>query len=200
VHYKSRIRSFRLTPNRRRLCRPLIRSSFDSFAIHAIKRNSRTRATILKVIGEIVHTEVVKLCSDDFNSIMKQKDVTCYQNMEKIMEKIHEETKINAPTLYSLIQACLKTKGPRVNTKELIAVVVSIFCKHHRPEVCLLQRIFSLVLYVGHASKQVSKPLCCNILQILYSYYTGFSKITKNWDMFIPLKLYQTCGGMWKKL
>ncbi len=94
MHYKSRIRSFRLTPNRRRLCRPLIRSSFDSFAIHAIKRNSRTRATILKVIGEIVHTEVVKLCSDDFNSIMKQKDVTCYQNMENHGKKFMKKPKL----------------------------------------------------------------------------------------------------------
>ena len=158
MHYKSRTKSFRLTPSRRRLCRPLIRSSFDSFAIHAIKRNNRTRVTILKVMGEIIQKEVAMLCSNDFNSIMKQKDVNCYKNIDAIIGRINEEIATDAPILFSLLQACLKTKGPRTNTKELVAVVVSIFCKHHRPEVCLLQKIFSLVLYVGHASKQVSRP------------------------------------------
>ena len=148
--------SFRLTPSRRCLCRPLIRSSFDSFAIHAIKQNNRTRVTILKVMEEMIQKEVAMLFSNDFNSIMKQKDVNCYKNTDVTIGRINEEIATNAPILFSLLQACLKTKYPRTNTKEYVAVVVSIFCKHHRPEVCLLQKIFSLVLCLGHArtSKQ----------------------------------------------
>ena len=107
-------------------------------------------------MGEMIQKEVAMLCSNDFNSIMKQKDVNCYKNIDAIIGRINEEIATDAPILFS--QACLKTKGPRTNTKELVAVVVSILCKHHRPEVSLLQKIFSLVLYVGHTSKQVSRP------------------------------------------
>lgn len=133
----------------------MIRSSFDSFAIQAIKRNKTTRAKIIKVIGEILHKEVANLCSDEFNSAMKQKGVNCYKNFDVTIAKINGEIESDAPVLLSLLEACLKTKSSRTNTKELVAVFVSILCKHYRPEICLLQKIFSLILYVGYASKQV---------------------------------------------
>ena len=91
----------------------------------------------------MIQKEVAMLSS---NVIMKQKDVNCYKNIDVTMAT-------NALILFSLLQACLKTKGPRTNMKELVAVVVAIFCKHHWPGVCLLQKIFSSF----YASKQVSR-------------------------------------------
>ena len=91
------MKSYRLTPTRRRLCRPLIRSSLNSFAIQAVKRNALTRAIIVKVIGEMLHKEVACLCSDDLNSIMKQKDVNCYKKFDMIIEKINGEIELVAP-------------------------------------------------------------------------------------------------------
>ena len=91
MHYKSKMKSYRLTLTRRRLCRPLIRSSLNSFAIQAVKRNASTRAIIVKVVGEMLHKEVACLCSDDLNSIMKQKDVNCYKKFDMIIEKIKEK-------------------------------------------------------------------------------------------------------------
>ena len=108
------------------------------------------RAIIVKVVGEMLHKEVACLCSDDLNSIMKQKDVNCYKKFDMILKKLIESV---APILFSLLQSCLKTRRPRTNTRELVAVIVSILCKHRRPEVCLLQKVFSLILYVDHASK-----------------------------------------------
>ena len=167
MHYKSKMKSYRLTPTRRRLCRSLIRSSLNSFAIQAVKRNASTRAIIVKVVGEMLHKEVACLCSDDLNSIMKQKDVNCYKKFDMIIEKINGEIELVAPILFSLLQSCLKTRRPRTNTRELVAVIVSILCKHRRPEVCLLQKIFSLILYVGHASKQVSIWLPARVINIV---------------------------------
>ena len=50
-------------------------------------------------------------------------------------------------------QECL---GP-IHT--VIGTCVAILLKHRNPKLSLLQKIISLVLYAGHASKQVHKSL-----------------------------------------
>ena len=57
--------------------------------------------------------------------------LTVTKTLMQTIGRINEEIATNAPILFSLLQACLKTKGPRTNMKELVAVVVSKFYKHH---------------------------------------------------------------------
>lgn len=156
MHYRSRTRSYVLTPARRRICKPLVRHSFNSFAIESVKRNKSTRDAIVKVLGQILHNEIASLCSDDFDSIMKKKEVNYLKNFENITAVILKEMESKSPTLLSLLQSCLKSKRPRPNTKILPVVIVSLLCKHRRPRVCLLQKVLSIILYVGHSSKLVS--------------------------------------------
>lgn len=147
---------YAITPTRRRICKPLIRKNYTSFAIHCVKRNPGTKQAIVGIIGQVLCNEVAAICSDSFNSITRQKSIDTLKNFRNIITSIHDELRKKAPTLLSLLMSCLKTAKPRQNTAYVVAVIVSIICKHRRPSSCLIQRIISLILYAGHASKQVS--------------------------------------------
>ena len=55
---------------------------------------------------------------------------------------------------------------PRRNTDSIVAVITSIICKHRRSSSCLIQRIISLILCIGHAGKQVRFPYATAIISI----------------------------------
>ena len=61
-----------------------------------------------------------------------------------------------APTLFSLLRSALRTKTSRRNEGMIIVVIAGIISKHRRSCCSLVQQMVSLVLYAGHASKQVS--------------------------------------------
>ena len=51
-----------------------------------------------------------------------------------------------------------------MNHDAIIGVLVSIICRHRRPAASLLQRLISLILYSGHASKRVQ----CDMIVMLH--------------------------------
>ena len=57
--------------------------------------------------------------------------------------------------MMSVLRASTETKKPRVNTKGVIVMCMGLLLKHCFVKMCLIQRILSLVLYAGHADKQV---------------------------------------------
>ena len=70
-------------------------------------------------------------------------------------DRLHAELSDNAPTLLSILLAATKTRVPRPNAHIVVGTCVAILLKHCNPKMSLLQKIISLVLYAGHASKQV---------------------------------------------
>ena len=73
-----------------------------------------------------------------------------------------EELHANAPVLISILRAATKTRVCRSNTNAVVGTCTAILLKHRNPKMGLLQKIISLILYSGHASKQVS---FANLLQ-----------------------------------
>lgn len=67
----------------------------------------------------MLHKEVAKLCSDDLNSVMKQKDVNFYKNSDKIIEQITGEIESLAAILLFLLQSCLKNKEAKNQHKRV---------------------------------------------------------------------------------
>ena len=57
--------------------------------------------------------------------------------------------------LLSILLDATRTRVPRANLHIVIGTCVAILLKHRNPKASLLQKIVSLVLYAGHASKQV---------------------------------------------
>ena len=147
---------YTITPRRRKLFKPLVHTSYKSFAIQCVKKNKVTKAAIVRVLGQVLQTEIAAVSSDDFESLTRDKSKEALLNFEKVVATINDEMKCKAPTVLAILMACLKTKKPRINTDGVIALIFSVMCKHRRPSACLIQRIVSLVLYGGHASKMVS--------------------------------------------
>ena len=150
---------FTLTPARRRLCKPLIRTNYASFARQCVHKNHATRRVILHSLGQLLKNEVKKLCSDKFPSDTRLKRKEYIQNFDLVKRSMLKEMRENAPTLFSILMSALKTRTKWKNTDEIILVLLSIICKHRRNSSCLLQSIVSMVLYTGHSSKQVRMHL-----------------------------------------
>ena len=99
--------------------------------------------------------EIRTMCSDNIKSSLQS------QSKEKLTsglswDQLHSELSKNAPTLLSFLQACTKTRVARPNTKAVVGVCAAIILKHRQPKMNLLQKIISLILYAGHASKVIS--------------------------------------------
>ena len=69
-----------------------------------------------------------------------------------------DEMKTRAPTLLYILESCTETRKVRKNKEAIVGLITAILCKHRRPSASLLQRIVSIILYSGHASKRVSFP------------------------------------------
>lgn len=155
IFYHSKPQSYIVTPTRRRICRPLIRKNYKSFAVNCL-RNKTTKKDVVECIGLELRSEVAAICSDRFNSITTQKSKSAIKNFSHTYKSLLDEIRDRAPTLLTLLQYCLSTKQPGRNADAEIAFIVSIMGKHKRPSACQMQRVISLIMYAGHASKQVS--------------------------------------------
>ena len=142
-----------MTPTRRRICKPLIRRSHCALARQCLK-DPVNRKFITKGVGLSLKQEVASLCSTKKSSFLQDKSVEALETFS--WEAIIEEMKSRAPTLLSVLNSCTETRHARKNRKAVIGIITAILCKHRHPTFSLLQRLLSVVLYSGHASKHVS--------------------------------------------
>lgn len=156
IHYKPKAKSYQMTPTRKRICKPLIRKNYTSFAKRCVQ-NVTTKKVMVKSIARILEKEVTAMCSDKFNSILKTKSKDSLENFE--VRSVMNELTSQAPTLLSLLRSCMKSKMPHSSLNLMITTIVAMMCKHRRSKCSLTQRMNSLILYAGHSAKQVSLPL-----------------------------------------
>ena len=153
MFYHKRPRSFYLTPTRRRIRKPLVRKSRCALARQCLK-DPLLRKCITKGVGRSLHSEIANLCSSKVDSILRRKGT---QELEVFQWKdIMDEMKTRAPTMLSILETCTETKMVRKNKEAIVGLITAILCKHRRPSASILQRIVSIILYSGHASKRVS--------------------------------------------
>ena len=153
VFYPKKPRSYYMTPTRRQICKPLARGSRCALARRCLK-DRVIRKFITKGVGLSLRHEIASLCSDKVGSILRDKSSLALETFS--WEAVMDEMKTTAPTLLSLLESCTKTRKARKNRKAVIGIIAAILCKHRRPTASLLQRLVSVVLYSGHASKNVS--------------------------------------------
>lgn len=143
-----------MTPRRRKLCRPLARSSHCSLARKCLQ-DHRVKKHITKIMGVSLRKEIAALCPNVANFT------------EWRWEDVLDLMKQKAPTLLNLLQMCTKTKKHRQNQNAIVGVLVLTLCKHRRPSASILQRLVSLILYAGHASKIVSLYIALLLIPVL---------------------------------
>ena len=117
-------------------------------------REHRTRRHLLKRVGMLVHNELILLCSDSTNSILRQQSVL--QLKEFTWSKLSAELKNKAPTFLTILNECTHTRRPRSNQDAVIGMCAALLLKHRFSKMSLVQKIMSLILYDGHSGKQVS--------------------------------------------
>ena len=142
-----------LTPSRKHLGKAVAHKRKMAVARECCK-DSGTLKYIVAILGSKMRKEIRTMCSDSTKSFLQS------QSKEKLTtglcwDQLHSELSKNAPTLLTFLQACTKTRVPRTNTKAVVGVCAAIILKHRQPKMNLLQKIISLILYAGHASKKV---------------------------------------------
>ena len=103
-------------------------------------------------ISRILQSELRKLCSVD--SLLKENSTTAFQEFS--WNNLIKEIQDHAPLLLSVMTACTKTRSYRPNRNSTIGMCIAMLLKYRYKNMCLVQKILSLVLYAGHSSKQVS--------------------------------------------
>ena len=78
-------------------------------AVNSVQKNEITRTAIVKTIGQELQKEVAAICSDDFNSITRQKPQSVIENFSHVKQSLLKEMMTRAPTLMTLLKQCLKT-------------------------------------------------------------------------------------------
>lgn len=123
-------------------------------------KDSRVKKYIVKGIGMSLKHEIASICSDRANSVLRDKSVNALESFNS--DVLLHEVRTRAPTLFSILEACTYTRRARRNCKAVTGMIVAILCKHRRSSASLLQRLVSVVLYSGHASKSVGYEILTN--------------------------------------
>lgn len=127
----------------------MARRSRKTIAVESMK-DPYTRQVLMKLFGNEVHKEVRLMASQSFLCSKSKDDLKEFK-----WDRIHAELSHKAPVLLNILLHATKTRVPRPNTHIVIGTCVAILLKHRNPKMSLLQKIISLLLYAGHASKQV---------------------------------------------
>ena len=180
-------RHYNVTPLRRRICKPLIRRSYKAFAVNSVRKNATTKAAIVKIVGQDLQKEIAAICSDNFESVTRQKSNSIMTDFSHVKASLLHEIKIRAPTLFSLLNLCLKTRKPRKNVDAIVVMIASLLCKHRRPSACQLQRFISLILYAGHSNKQVSEHDSYVLMWLLLFNQSRFSSDFRSLGSAYPI-------------
>ena len=95
------------------------------------------------------------MSSDKVGSVMHSDSKTELEQFS--WRKILDEVSVNAPVLLNVLTAASKTKTTRSNTQAVIGLCIAILLNHRSKRMNLVQKMVSLILYNGSASKQVHK-------------------------------------------
>ena len=117
-------------------------------------RNEASCGHAIAIIGSKISREVKSMASSKTDSTMMLKTKECLKSFE--WDKFLNEISGRAPILFKILMAATKTRSVRSNQLKVIGMCVAMILKHRNPNLNLLQKMISLILYSGHCSKQVS--------------------------------------------
>lgn len=143
-----------LTPIRRKLIgKAVARGSKLTVAKECLK-DPVTKKYIFNIIGNTIRKEMKVMVSDKVDSILRSQCA----NKLKIFNwnLLMSELTVHAPYLLNILHSITKTITPRDNQTAIIGVCAAILLKHRYSKMSLVQRIVSIILYSGQASKQVN--------------------------------------------
>lgn len=109
-----------------------------------------SRGFLVKHMQSLIHKELRYLCSDRLNSVLRTSKIE-----EFSWDGLLDELRKHAPLYFAIMQGCTRTRTARKNQDSVIGMCTAILLKHKFNKMCAAQKMISLILYAGHAGKQV---------------------------------------------
>jgi len=115
----------------------------------------------------VIRNELSKLHSSATKSILSSN--TLSDLYEFTWDQLHHELAKNAPVLLTILQESTITRTPRANRKAIIGKCAVVLLKHHCFNMCLVQKILSLILYACRTQWKAGIILVsiCYILKVI---------------------------------
>lgn len=105
------------------------------------------------LLGNFINMEIKHLCSDNFNSIIRENSKAGMEHFS--WQSVWLELETCAPLLIIVLKQALKIIS--TNKKDIIlSMLICMLLKLRNPKMDYLQSMISLILYAGHAGKQVA--------------------------------------------
>ena len=145
-----RNRYFYLSRSLKRIGKYVGRGNRKSIA-KAVCDNDSLRSEVIVSVSRMIRKEVKKVCSKNHKSMLRVKSRTALESFT--WDRVWSEIRVNAPILTSILKGTFASTDDSIFP--LLCVAVSILLKVSNPQVNLVQYILSLVLKLGHATKQV---------------------------------------------
>ena len=153
IGYKPRPKRIILTPSRKYAAKSIARGSKKAVAEHMMK-DTACRPYIIECVAREVRKEIKSISSTETPSCFR---ATSPKDLRKFQwQKVLNELESKAPTLVSVLRGITRTRKPRKNWNEVVCMCAAIILKHHNSVLSLLQKLVTVILYAGHASKQVN--------------------------------------------
>lgn len=160
VKRKKGSRVYQLSRSLKRFGQSLGRSNRKSIARQAVN-DARIRPHLIHYLSKQITKEMKHFCSDRVKSVLCSKNLNSVQSFD--IKSIIQEMEKHSPSILSILRGCLagrrasKAQKPRkFEVDHVVAVCCAILLRGRSQRMNLLQRIISLVLFSGHASKRVS--------------------------------------------
>ena len=163
IDYPGGSRTYPITPSRKPGVKAYARNFRKSVALECVKDLS-SREYAIQHFYSVVDKELKYLCSDHLNSILRSRDIEHFT-----WEKLLDELRKNAPTFFGFLETCFRTRTPRQNSDAVMGFCSAIILKHRYDRMNLVQKILSLVMYSGHAGKQVVMRMNVNMCFNMWS-------------------------------
>jgi hypothetical protein len=154
-----------MTPSRKAIVKGLVRKQAPTFA-RTTWSSEKYRTQILRYHSLKLKEEAKTLCSSTGDTCLLRSKLT-----DSILtidwEALHRELCDKAPLLMSVLESVTPTKRQPCK-KAALCMCASVLLFARTKNMSLIQRVISILLYAGHASKQVYTQL--NHLGICMSY------------------------------
>ena len=142
------MKRYTLTPSRREIGRSLGRKQTHSFARYVIE-NTEVRQRLILRFNRLLQAEMKALYSEQalLNNDLNIATLSTF-TWDRLSLILHQK----APVLLGFLNSCIPRGSKRRNP--ILVVCIAILINSHR-RTTVIQAIASVILYLGHAGKQV---------------------------------------------
>ena len=173
VKGRNRTQVHRLTRSLKAIGRSVGRRNRAAIARQVLK-DPRSRQKVLEVLGKDLQCELSSACTFKCNSVLHNSSPETLQSFswESLLDELQDAT----PTLLYLLRSCATVRWPPSKSRKktyrnretaIVGLCTAILLQHRNFSMNLVQRQISIMLYSGHASKQVHASLHIKFINAL---------------------------------